>query len=324
MMKTTMKKYIQFAAAACLALLAINSIASQSGATHYITGQQQDFTAYAPTTPGFTFADFYVNYHDANFGASQGLPFGRLIAANVTVNQQAEGIMPTYAYPFDFFGGTLSSAIIVPYVWVDVKADATFDGARHQLSATKEQSVDGIGDIELMPIMAGWTNGDFHFSGMFNVWVPSGDYQQGNLAMTGLGYWTFEPMVGAGWLSTKYGTEVSFLNAVDFNTENTTADYQSGDIYHIEGTVAQHLPLFGGFAGAGCTAFYMKQLTGDSGSGAKLGSFEFESYGVGATVSYVHPIGKSTLVVDGSWLPQTQVENTVKGQFFWLKAAIAF
>lgn len=309
---------------ACISLLSANSFASQSGATHYITGQQQDFTAYAPTQPGFTFVDFYLNYHDANFSASQGLPFGRSVEAGVTVNQQAEGVIPMYAYPFDFFGGTLSSGIIVPYVWVDVKAKAQISGGILDPSKQVDQSANGLGDIEVMPIVAGWTNGDFHFSGMFNFWAPAGDYQQGNLANTGLGYWTFEPMAGAGWISSKFGTEVSFLNAVDFNTKNTDADYQSGDIYHIEGTVAQHLPLFGGLAGAGCTAFYLKQITGDSGSGAKLGGFEMESYGVGATVSYVHPLGKSTLVVDGSWLPQTHVENTVKGQFFWLKAAVAF
>ena len=43
---------------------------------------------------------------------------------------------------------------------------------------------------------------------------------------------------------------------MDFNTENTDANYQSGDIFHVDATVAQHLPLFGGFAGVGANAFY--------------------------------------------------------------------
>jgi hypothetical protein len=131
-------------------------------------------------------------------------------------------------------------------------------------------------------------------------------------------------MLTLGWLSTKIGTELSIFTAVDFNTENTQADYQSGDIFHVDATLAQHLPLAGGIIGVGATAFYLRQITGDSGSGARLGSFEAESYGVGPTISYVHPIGKSTLVVDASWLPQLHNQNTTKGDFIWVKIGLAF
>lgn len=101
-----------------------------------------------------------------------------------------------------------------------------------------------------------------------------------------------------GWLSSKIGTEFSVFSGVDFNTENTGANYQSGDIFHVDATLAQHLPLFGGIAGAGASAFYLKQFTGDSGSGAKLGSFEAESYGVGPTISYSIPSAN----IRSSWM----------------------
>ena len=61
------------------------------------------------------------------------------------------------------------------------------------------------------------------------------------------------------------GTEVTVFTGMDFNTKNTEADYQSGDIFHIDGTLAQHLPLFGGFAGVGVNGSYYKQFTADSG-----------------------------------------------------------
>jgi len=39
----------------------------------------------------------------------------------------------------------------------------------------------------------------------------------------------------------------------------------------IDTTIAEHLPLFGyGVIGIGANAFYWKQFTADSGSGAKL------------------------------------------------------
>jgi hypothetical protein len=298
--------------------------AEQSGMGHYMSGQQADFSTTVPTHSGWTFANYFLDYNDATFNASKALPFGNVLAAGVTVNMQADVPAAFYAYPFKFLGGTLASGVLVPFVWVDVKATATFDNDHNPLTGTRQDATSGLGDIEIMPLMAGWTNGDFKFDGMFNIWAPSGTYEKGQLANPGMGYWTFEPMVAISWLSTKIGTEVSVYTAVDFNTENTDANYQSGDIFHVDATVAQHLPLFGGFAGVGATAFYRKQITGDSGSGARLGSFETETYGVGPTISYAHPIGKSILIFDGSWLPQTYAANTFKGDYFWAKLTLSF
>ena len=224
----------------------------------------------------------------------------------------------------DFFGGTLSSGVSVPFQWLTIEAKATFSTPNNQISGSRKQSVSGLGDIEFMPLMVAWTNGNFSFNGMFNVWAPTGSYDQNDLANLGLGYWTFEPMVAASWISSKIGTEVTLFAALNFNTENTEADYQSGDILHFDATVAQHLPMFGGLVGVGASAFYLKQITGDSGSGAQLGGFEVETYGVGPTISYVHPLGKSMLVADASWLPQLHSENTTKGDYYWLRLAVAF
>jgi hypothetical protein len=176
----------------------------------------------------------------------------------------------------------------------------------------------------LLPFNLGWTNGDFKYGMAPMIFAPTGDYNQDQLANVGLGYWTFTPMLTFSWLSSKIGTEFSIFTGMDFNTKNTDADYQSGDIYHLDATLAQHLPLAGGFAGVGATAFYLKQFTGDSGSGARLGSFEVESYGVGPTVSYARKFGKTQAVIDVQWLPQLHVENTTKGNFIWVKLAVAF
>jgi len=265
-----------------------------------------------------------MGYDHGTLSASKELPLSGVFGAGVTADLLAEVPLIIYAYPFSLQDITFSSGIGIPFVWADVKATATFDRNQVQLSTGKKQSVSGLGDIQLMPIMATWTNGDFKLGGLFNIWAPSGDYKSGQLANPGLGYWTFEPMLAFSWLSSKIGTEFSAFAGVDFNTKNDTIDYQSGDIFHVDATLAQHLPLLGGFVGAGATAFYLKQISGDNGSGARLGSFEAESYGVGPTVSYVHPIGKSTLVVDGSWLPQLHSDNTTKGNYWWVKLTLAF
>lgn len=319
-----MKKIVLTAIIVCTLSVAFTARATEGGTTHYISGEYSDFCGMPPSQPGFYLGNYFLDYGNGEVSASKELPLGGIFAAGVTANSQAEVPLALYAYPFSLENITFSSGIGVPYIWVDVKATATFNRDGTPRSGSVSQSANGLGDIQLMPVMAAWTNGDFTVGGLFNVWAPSGNYSTGQLANPGLGYWTFEPMLAFRWLSTKIGTEFSVFTAVDFNTENTTSDYTSGDIFHVDATVAQHLPLFGGIAGAGVSAFYLKQITGDSGSGARLGSFEAESYGVGPTVSYVHKIGNSDLIVDGSWLPQLHTVNTTQGNYFWAKITVTF
>jgi hypothetical protein len=91
----------------------------------------------------------------------------------------------------------------------------------------------------------------------------------------------------ASWLSSKIGTELSLYTGVDFNTENDATDYTSGTSLHLDLTVAQHLPLLGGFVGVGANGFYYQQISGESGSGARLGDFEGMTCGAGGRAQVV-------------------------------------
>jgi hypothetical protein len=99
---------------------------------------------------------------------------------------------------------------------------------------------------------------------------------------------------------------------------------QGPNHYHLDGTVAQHLPLFGGFAGVGAEGFIYEQISADTGSGATLGSFEGHTYGVGPVVSYAHKIGKYDLAGEVKWLPEVDVNKRLKGNYLWVKLGIVF
>lgn len=319
-----MKKFILPTILLCVLSLAGNVRAEQGGSGHYQSGEFADFSGTVPTAPGWVFGIYYLNYNDGNYGGNKELPLGGLLAADINVNYSAVVPMMMYAYPVDFFGGTLATAATMPFTMLRVKVGASYDNNHVPISGGTSQATSGLGDVQFMPLMAGWTKGDFKFDAIMNIWAPTGEYDKTQLANVGLGYWTFTPMVGVSWLSSKLGTEASVFAGVDFNTKNTDAQYQSGNIFHVDGTVAQHLPLLGGMAGAGATAFWLRQISNDTGSSAKLGGFMANSYGIGPTVSYVHPVGKSELIFDGSWLPQTHTENTTKGNFFWAKLTLVF
>jgi hypothetical protein len=80
--------------------------------------------------------------------------------------------------------------------------------------------------------------------------------------------------------------------------------YQSGQVFHIDATVAQHLPWGKGLIGIDATGFYLQQTTGDSGSGARLDSFEEMTAGVGPVLSYAAQFGKIGFAASLKWLPQ--------------------
>lgn len=319
-----MKTKILIAIALCAMALTSTVRAVEGGAGHYVPGEYSDFCGVPPPEPGLYAGNYFLNYGNAKFGANKQLPLGGNFGVGVTVNVQAESPFLVYAYPWRPANISFSTGVYPNWVWESVQVSASFDRNGHQISGSRSQSVNGFGDIQFSPIMANWTNGDFSLGGMFNVWAPSGDFNASNLANPGMGYWTLEPMAVFSWLSSKWGTEFTVFPAVDFNTLNHTTDYQSGDIFHVDATLAQHLPLAGGFIGAGCSVSYINQFTGDSGSGAKLGSFEMQSVAVGPTISYVHAIGRAMLVADISWLPQVSTRNTTQGNFTWFKLTIAF
>jgi len=191
---------------------------------------------------------------------------------------------------------------------------------------SRSDSANGIGDMTLMPFWLQWTCGDFKWGVLLDVYAPTGAYNTGRLVNVGLNYWTFEPIVSFSWISQKIGLEFSTFAGLDFNTENDATNYQSGDVFHIDATVAEHLPLFGcGIIGLGANAFYWDQFAADSGSGAKLGPFETEMADVGPVLSYISPpICGHTLVAEVKWLPQMDTAKTLRGDYVWFKLALAF
>jgi hypothetical protein len=151
-----------------------------------------------------------------------------------------------------------------------------------------------------------------------NIYAPTGAYNAGELSNVGLNYWTFEPMVSFSTISKKTGLEITATAGLDFNTENNDTDYHSGDVFHIDATIAEHLPLCAwGIFGLGVNGYYWKQFNPDTGSGARLGSFETLMTGVGPVVSYISPpfCGGHMVTAEVKWLPQIDTRYTLNGNY---------
>ena len=319
-----MKKNILLTLITCALAMAATSRAEEGGSGHYMPGATASFIDMLPGKQGFAYVNAYT-YYDGSVSGSRQLPLGGLLAANLNATVNADTSILLYETPWKIFGGQYGAAVAIPYLWMDVTGDAQRTGPLGGIQTVRRQDkVNGVGDIELLPLMLGWTNGDLKLQGQLGIYMPTGDYVQGALANLGKNYWTFEPAIGVSYLSSKIGLELSAFAAVDISTKNDTTDYQSGDVFHLDATVAEHLPLLGGFIGIGANAFYYQQFTGDSGSGAKLGDFEGKTVGVGPVLSYVRKLGTVDMVAEVKWLPEMDVNNRLKGDIVWLKLAFLF
>lgn len=303
-----------FIHASALTLAAAVAHAEEGGSGHYAPGATADFIDALPGKPALVAANAFTFYHGS---ATPPIDFAGNLTANARADLYADSIFALYETPLTLLGGNYAVATVIPYVWLKV------DGKVGPLKVS--DSTSGLGDIELIPFILGWTNtSDMKYDVRLGVYAPTGDYEKGKLANAGRNYWTFEPTVSFSWLSSKIGTEVTVFGAFDINTQNNTTDYTSGTSFHIDGTVAQHFPLFGGFAGVGAEGFVYEQITGDSGSGATLGDFEGRTVGVGPVVSYAHKIGKVDFAGEVKWLPEVDVTKRLKGDYVWVKLGIVF
>jgi hypothetical protein len=297
------------------------SRAEEGGGGHYAPGAVASFADALPGAPGWAVGNYFM-YYDAGAAATRSLPLGGLIAFDLSTRAYADSVLAFYETPLTLLGGKYTVGLGVPYVSLEVDGKVT--GPRGNIIAMHD-SASGLGDITLYPFMVAWVKGDLKYDVRLGIYAPTGDYEVGRLANLGKNYWTVEPMVSASWISSKRGIEVSAYAGVDFNTENPDTDYKSGSVFHVDATLAQHVPLGKlGIAGLGANVFVYEQLTGDSGAGATLGFFEGRTAGIGPVLSLITKVGGADLVAELKWLPEMDVKNRVKGDYIWFKLGVAF
>ncbi|MCW5558705.1 MAG: transporter, partial [Verrucomicrobiae bacterium] len=236
--------------------------AEEGGGGHYLPGATSSFIDALPGRPGLAVVNYFT-YYDASVSASRSLPLAGLLAADLEATIYADTVGLIYETPWRLLGGDYAAGLAVPYLWMEVRGEVALPGGG---TGPRRNSVNGVGDIQILPFMIGWTHGpNWKYDVRLGVYAPSGDFEAGRIANVGKNFWTFEPGASVSWLSTKIGTEATLFAGFDVNTKNHETDYQSGATFHLDGTVAQHLPLLGGVLGVGANGFYYQQISGDSG-----------------------------------------------------------
>jgi hypothetical protein len=211
-------------------------------------------------------------------------------------------------------------AAFLPYGSLDISANAQLAG--HTIR--RHNSVSGLGDLTVVPVMLAWKTGDWQIDALMPVYTPTGDYQQGRLGNTGLNYWTFDPIMGVAYMNKKSGFNAMLHVGYGMNTENTATHYKSGSVLHFDAGLQQILPVGSGYMTIGAEGFYFDQVTTDSGSGAVLGDFKGMTSGLGPVLGYIQPLGTQSVALELKWLAELDTKNRLEGDYIWLRAAYKF
>ena len=317
-----MKRRLALLAALCgCAIIQPLLRAEEGGSGHYLPGAMASFVDGVPPKETFI-ARYNMVYYNGDIAANEPLPIAGVNTLGADATSWAHGVSLLWRPALEL-GERWSYAMsaTIPFVWMDVTANVTAGGTR----VRRTSSLEGLGDVVLMPLMLNYNvSSNLNLNFRTGLYAPTGDYEVGRLANTSKNFWTFEPTLGLMYFGVNNGIEASMFLGADFNTENPDTDYQSGTQLHVDGTLAQHFPLFKGLAGVGVNGFWYEQVTGDSGAGASFGDFEARTAGLGPVLSYAFKLGKVDMIAEAKWLRELETVKRLKGDTVWFKLVAKF
>ena len=270
--------------AAVAALIAASPAqADESGASVYLLGSGGPGAAVLPPLEGIYFQnDLY--YYDGSAGGELQIPIGGSVVAGLDAQILADFASLAWVPSTNFAGGTLvvGAALPVGAPAVDVSAIITGPGGGTAGLRRSDRAM-VVGD-PLVTASLGWQAGkDLHVTASTLVNIPVGHYRENQLANLAFHRWAGDFSLAGTWLDEEAGWDVSAKAGVTINGTNTFTDYNSGNDFHLEGAVEKK---FTKAWSAGVQGYYYKQISGDSGAGARLGPFKGEVAGIGGTIAY--------------------------------------
>jgi hypothetical protein len=294
-----------------VALATANAWAAEGGYSNYIPGSYGDFgMALAPTQKWTLRNDIY--HYDASTNLS--LRSGNLeVGADLTFLMNFTTLL--YKPDVKLFGAQYAAGVFVPLVNLDIDANLSVGG----MTVNSSDSASGLGDIALVPIALYWTKGNMHMSFAEFIIMPVGDYSISNSINNGLNYWSFDTNFALTYLNPETGRDLSFNLGYIYNTENGDTDYQTGQELHLDVAFNQ---FFSDTFAIGVHGYYLKQITGDSGSGALLGDFKAEAAAIGPALLWSTKLGDQDVSFIAKWLHEFNAENRLEGDHIFLSFAL--
>jgi hypothetical protein len=301
------------AAAAGASLLSQQALASEGGTNLYLLGSKTTMGGYLPPPGVYGSVQnyFYTGSADIEFQAGG-------VSLSGGVDADAYVALPTalWVSDADILGGNLAFSLTTPFggKQLDVGLLATRTG--FEANASRDNWA--FGDPVLGTTL-GWHDGKLHYSLGALLNVPIGQWEFGNPINIGFNHWAIDTTGAVTFLDPATGVELSGAAGLTFNFENPDTDYTTGTELHVETAAMLHVSHTLSF---GLNGYAYKQLSGDSGSGAKLGDFKGQVFGIGPALDYTFLIGHTPVITNLRYFYEFGAENRLEGHAGFLNVAL--
>ena len=297
-------------AAACLGAAAVlvstPALADEGGVPFWFSGQFSSLAA-VPATPGWSLP-MQGYYYSGDASRSKSFTRGDSVTSGLKSRAALLLAQPTYAPDSKVLGGQLAVGVGFGYGKNTTEAEVSLSLRGTELS--RSDSVWGFTDLYPIASLA-WSSGVHNWMTYVTGDIPVGAYDSKRLANIGIGHGAIDVGGGYTYLNQQTGREFSAVAGVTYNFENTNTNYKNGIDSHLDWAVSQFLSANWQ---VGIVGYVYYQLTGDSGSGATLGSFESKVASIGPEVGYAFTIGglPAYFNLRGYW--EFWAENRIKGE----------
>ena len=282
--------------------------AAEGGYSNYIPGTYGDFgMAVVPNEKWTVRNDVYSYSADI----SKAIVSGEL-KSEIKLDLLMDFTTVLYTPGFELFGAQYAAGIFNTYI-IDNEIQAKV--SLEDLHRREEDSASGLNDMTFIPFALYWHEGNIHWTASQFIVAPTGDYNVNNAMNTGLNYWTFDNNFALEYLNPKTGRDLAFNLGYIYNTENNKTNYHTGQELHLDVVLNQFISE--SFA-VGLQGFYLKQITGDHGSGAQLGSFKGEAAGIGPALLWSRDFGRQNVTFIAKWLHEFHAKNRLEGDHVFL------
>ncbi len=296
----------------CLFSLTTLSWAAEGGMSNYVPSFYGDMALAVEPPDGFSYRNDILLFSG---DISPSARAGRL-ETDVDVTLANNYFSFLYKPKAKIFDTAMAFSITPAFATTNIDGNIRLDSS----SLEFDDDLVGAGDLTLGAYFYK-SHGKFNYSLNTMAVAPVGSYDKDRVANTGMNYWTFEADIAMTYYDPEKGRDYSLVFGYNYNTENQDTNYQSGDELHLDFVLNQYLSEK---FGLGIAGYLYKQIGGDSGDGAVLGSFKGEGIGIGPAIYYTAQVGEKPLYCIFKWVHDVHAENRVKGDYAFLSFALSF
>ena len=316
-----MRTAFRFLAAATTIIAGVTAdpvSAAEGGASFYLLGSGGPGAGEMPPLEG-VYLDNTIWVYDGQAKADRQFVVGGNVVAGLKATIAADFLSVLWVPSTNVLGGTLALGGALPVGAPMVRVNAVITGPLgNQFNFSRRDSDIVVGD-PIATAALGWKTGNTHIQAGATVNIPVGHYRENQLANIAFHRWVVDTSLAVTWADETSGWDLSGKAGVSFNGTNSLTDYNSGNEFHAEAAVEK---TFAKSFSAGLQGYYYKQISGDSGEGARLGPFKGEVIGAGATAAWHTVLGRSPATIRARFFKEFEVTNRLEGESYWLSLSL--